>query len=258
MMMMLEVILVVGWCAGLGVVSQASPSNSSSSILPGLPSNLPPEMQPDLQIGESALPPPPDLPPDLSPDATDDIEPDSTSPPPDLPLFIFEEEVVTMVGGCRYQDLCEESCARIFSVPEVACRQCRDLGCGSVFENDGLSSCSCDALCLFHGDCCEDFEETCPEVYDRATEVVERTANVSKPGCQVIEGVGLQELNLVNMCAGEVCEIDSGGVNADQYPLPVTDLDLGAHYTTVECAKCNGARNFAAWKACIPCPNGTR
>ena len=167
---------------------------------------------------------------------------------------MLEEDVVAKADGCHDEDLCAETCATTLTIPDLmSCRQCRHLGCGSIIKYGGHSSCSCDALCMFYADCCKDFEVTCPQVYDEAWKVKEMSANISKPGCQIIDGVGQQEINLVNTCSGQVCEIDDSGLKADHYPLPVTDLELGVHYSNVQCAKCNGARNFTTWSNEIQC-----
>ena len=109
-------------------------------------------------------------------------------------------------------------------------------------------------------DCCQDFEEFCPDEYNKYL----RTS-LSYPfvhghedfKCVSLENGFMKQINtlMVHTCAfdGSECEF-APELNEDVNTfVPVYDIHRGVHYVSGQCAMCNGARQVIPWGVTLNC-----
>ena len=163
-------------------------------------------------------------------------------------------EFVPSFHICNY-NVCNPNCHHVPQPQGPSCEMCQQLGCGNNFDVEWNKFCSCDILCVFHGDCCGDFPEVCPEIYSEALDIQAKASHIPKPECILIHGVNdVSKVKLVASCGSKSCPIDSSGDgNVDQYPHPVMDLDTKISYVSLDCARCNGATNIQGWDSTLEC-----
>ena len=169
----------------------------------------------------------------------------------------YKRELPVLSHSCTDYNVCYPNCHHVPQPQGPRCKMCQQLGCGKNFDMKQNKFCSCDSLCLFHGDCCGDFSEVCPEIYSEALDIQVKASHVPKPECALIPGVddvNKLKIKLVVSCGLESCPTDSSGDgNVDQYPHPVMDLDTKINYITLDCARCNGATKIKGWHSTLKC-----
>ena len=122
-------------------------------------------------------------------------------------------------------------------------------------------NCSCDQFCGFHGDCCQDFREFCPDDYDKYLESA--SAYPFAPGYDGFKCLSLNSalsdgdkinILMVDTCSnGSTCEF-SNQLNEDVNGfVPMYDIHRGVHYISGHCAICNDARQVIPWSVTLGC-----
>ncbi len=129
--------------------------------------------------------------------------------------------------------------------------------------------CSCDELCQFFNDCCEEFNTFCPAEYDRGASLMDslqRYGNKIEP-CVLVRvfvaeagtprflrrgSLRFLRTPMVTKCKnGTTC---SDGLPYDRFTpdlnsnIPVLDTDTGVHFANFECAQCNDVQNLIPWE----------
>ena len=120
--------------------------------------------------------------------------------------------------------------------PPVTCESCKSR-CGDTF-NPGRK-CVCNPSCVAYGDCCMDFEESCPDEFT-ASISLRKHFKYRKTKCQSVR-VALNEygipqsedLTFVAVCGqtGYICNSTSPyNLLEPNLAVPVTDTDSGVTY----------------------------
>ncbi len=187
---------------------------------------------------------PPDGPPPLPP-----LLPPQPSPIPLIPILVPEIQVRPV----NY--FCQKDAGSVISKPQ-GCPSCI-ANCGSVTflqMNKGPKRlCSCDKLCHFYNDCCEDFPTACPVIYKEAEKLALKLTTDDLT-CKNIRAYDSSiyhfDMPLVTRCEGAICSKDYKwnlkDVNFNE-DIPVTDTETGIHYANWHCAKCAGVTHFIPW-----------
>ena len=130
--------------------------------------------------------------------------------------------------------------------------------------------CSCDALCGFNGDCCDDFEHFCSQNFQdylNLSELYARQdfecvyipekftgtrARTTQPYIRSTDDIGYL---MITKCYsdGSKCEYSrTPNIDANIF-VPMYDLNRGVHYISGHCAMCNGAKNVTPWNVDLEC-----
>ena len=115
-----------------------------------------------------------------------------------------------------------------------------------------FDQCSCDVYCGFQGDCCHDFNQTCPQQFEEFQGLVEQypiTYNVSDFACLD----WLPSLVIHTCPDGSECDFAPGEYDNKNTFLPVYDVHRGIHYVSGQCAVCNGATEVEPWDFKLRC-----
>ena len=185
----------------------------------------------------------------LEPPPGDPLEPrpgDPLEPPPEKPL----------------EPLCEPDA----EIPDdlIQCGSCENR-CGTKTNPDDLkylgtgSTCSCDQFCSYHGDCCQDFQEFCPEQYDLFAEqsrLYPSHYNHSDFKCVSLKYDRFESTKnlMIHTCMdGTECKF-TGELNEDVNTfVPMYDVHTGVHYISGQCAICNGVTSVLPWEVRLEC-----
>ena len=115
-----------------------------------------------------------------------------------------------------------------------------------------FEQCSCDVYCGFQGDCCHDFNHTCPQQFEEFQELVEKypiTYNVSDFAC-----LDWFPSLVIHTCPdGSECEFILEKYDDKNTFLPVYDVHRGIHYVSGQCAVCNEATEVEPWDFKLRC-----
>ena len=159
-------------------------------------------------------------------------------------------------------------CERDVTIPDVPakCGICENR-CGTKLNPDHFQCphreikhlCSCDKFCTFHGDCCKDFNTSCPEEFKEFQDISEQyplkheSTDFICKGFDTVEGLIFHNL-VINTCADKSsCELTTK-VQEDTYALlPVYDIHREVHYISGQCALCNGATDVKPWNVIVEC-----
>ena len=119
-------------------------------------------------------------------------------------------------------------------------RRTGQCGTPASFPHPDTSCCSCDPICGYYGDCCQDFRRECPKEYD----IFQLDDGHSKATCFTINSLGvIQDYMFVSRCGQSriQCETYStiGVDHIMQFGGPVIDMETGVYYIHVACASCN-------------------
>ena len=145
------------------------------------------------------------------------------------------------------------------------CGSCEER-CGSKSSPDSILSispgdhCSCDKFCGFHGDCCQDFQQFCPDEFQHFRNVLELhpfTRNHMDFECRTFTikpFAGRQQtadnLVITTCLDGSECEF-TPELNEDVNTfVPMYDIHRGVHYISGQCTMCNGAREVIPGVSC--------
>ena len=117
-------------------------------------------------------------------------------------------------------------------------------------------NCSCDTHCGYHGDCCLDFSEFCPDEYQYFQDISELYPVNHDPdrfSCVAIA----DKILVVNTCPdGSRCKFTlSFNEDANTF-VPMYDRNRRIHYINGQCAVCNGAIDVVPWNVELTCKNG--
>ena len=133
-------------------------------------------------------------------------------------------------------------CQSTDGIPDdlIKCESCENR-CRGVIRRPKVK-CSCDAFCGFYGDCCEDFQNLCPEVFQEYLNLSELYAPEDFR-CVSFDYSGLDYLGdlMITRCSpdGSECQF-SRQMNEDVNSfLPMYDVQKGVHYISGYCAMCN-------------------
>ena len=209
----------------------------------------------------------------LEPPAGDPLEPLLGDPPEPLPGDPLEPLLGDPVEprprdllGPPPGDLLGPLCELDAEIPDdlIQCGSCVNR-CGNKTALNFLNypktgdTCSCDQFCGYHGDCCQDFEEFCPEEYDLFKEqsgLYPLHHNRSDFKCMSLYDGSLEgKYNLmIHTCPdGTECEFTSQ-LNEDVNTfVPMYDVHRGVHYISGQCAICNGVTSVLPWGVNLEC-----
>ncbi len=151
-------------------------------------------------------------------------------------------------------DSCSKRCGTLseyFSIPL------------STPRNQNLNLCSCDEFCGFNGDCCPDFQDFCPDEFQRFQST---TKSHSFPftfrdfSCFRFKHKWRDELAtslMIHTCSsdGSECKYTSsvrGSLDPNTF-VPVYEPRRGVHYISAQCALCNGATEVSLWDVQLEC-----
>ena len=161
--------------------------------------------------------------------------------------------------GTPLEPLCEADA----EIPDdlIQCGSCNDR-CGNKTNPDGLYStelgalCACDKFCGFHGDCCQDFQQFCPDEFQ---DFQETSARYPLPRryedfeCRSFPGTSQSSMVIHTCPDGSECEF-TAELNQDVNSfVPMYDIHRGVHYISGYCAMCNGARQVIPWGVTVEC-----
>ena len=164
--------------------------------------------------------------------------------------------------GDPLENLCEPDA----EIPDdlIRCGSCENR-CGYKTVPDYLNhpepgeTCSCDQFCGYHGDCCQDFQEFCPEEYDLFQEQSRMYPPLHTRGdfkcVKLDDGSFERTYNLmIHTCPdGSECEF-TPELNEDVNTfVPMYDVHRGVHYISGQCAVCNGVTSVEPWGARLKC-----
>ena len=163
-------------------------------------------------------------------------------------------------GGDPLKPLCEPDA----QIPDdlIQCGSCTNR-CGTKTNPDNLrfggsALCSCDELCGYHDDCCQDFQELCPMEFENMQRRIAQypsTFHHTDFECMYFDGeFGGKENVVIHTCPdGSKCEF-IGQLNEDVNTfVPMYDVHRGVHYISGQCALCNGAREVEPWRVTLEC-----
>ena len=163
-------------------------------------------------------------------------------------------------------DPLEPLCETAAEIPDdlIQCGSCENR-CGTKTNPNDLKylgpgdTCSCDKLCGYHGDCCQDFQEFCP----KETQQFEEQSGLYPPRhthhdfkCVSLryDFIKWTENLMVHTCPnGTECEFTpwlSEDVNTF---VPMYDIHRGVHYISGQCAVCNGVTSVEPWGVRLEC-----
>ena len=185
--------------------------------------------------------------------------------PDELPSMTMKpwEESVPIIIGPDY--FCEKSPPIPIPTPQN-CPTCQGACGTTACVNDNCAAkifCSCDHLCLFFDDCCEEFVEHCPVDYDKAINMqnslskfqnlTEDCFNIRTAGAKTQKQRFKVGTPMVAKCPnGDECpmadrdwELKS---NLNEL-IPIMDPHTGLNFVSYECAKCNGVDHAIPWEA---------
>ena len=177
-------------------------------------------------------------------------------------------------AGCADFDFCcddfQATCPDEYAVTSCSNR------CGNKAYPDDLICfggprlCSCDQYCGFHGDCCSDFQQSCPEEFQDFRKTLElypfnRTfhdfhctsfPSQDEPSEEnnytTFQG-SIYNLMITTCLDGSDCEFTTE-LNEDVNTfVPMYDIHRGVHYISGQCAMCNGARQVEPWDVTLNC-----
>ena len=164
----------------------------------------------------------------------------------------------------KVMDYCEAKPRQL--IPEPAgCPTCQGK-CGTVSklfpENNKRVFCSCDPYCLFYNDCCDRLALHCPDEWEKGIDLLQNLTQYSGvPKCFPSRVNSLSiETPMVCTCGDEEQTTCTDVLKYHdlkrfylreniEYYIPVTDLETGIHYASIECARCNNISKFELWKA---------
>ena len=166
-----------------------------------------------------------------------------------------------------FRETCPEDYPEIIALPElceedaeipddiVQCGSCRDR-CGTVLDPTypEYFMCSCNTFCGFRGDCCEDFQHFCPEMFQKYLDV----SQLYIPDHFKCMGIGssysLRDNLMITRCSnGSECEF-TRELNEDVNTfVPMYDIHTGVHYISGYCAMCNEAMDVTPWNVELKC-----
>ena len=157
-------------------------------------------------------------------------------------------------------------------LPDTAhliCGSCRNR-CNSITNLNPKVYCSCDSSCVAYGDCCIDFELTCPVQFESSS-TLRAHFRYKKTECYTIRTVPFSERNIVGVrqiipsfseynfvaiCGqtGVVCNRTSPyNILEPNLAIPVTDTQTGVSYVNYRCAKCNNVVKVTPWVPQMAC-----
>ena len=158
-------------------------------------------------------------------------------------------------GGDPLKPLCEPDA----QIPDdlIQCGSCTNR-CGTKTNPDNLrfggnALCSCDELCGYHDDCCQDFQELCPMEFENMQRRIAQyscTFHHTDFECSTFYG----EYMVIHTCPdGSKCEFTSQLNDDVNTFVPMYDVHRGVHYISGQCALCNGAREVEPWRVTLGC-----
>ncbi|CAH1782007.1 unnamed protein product, partial [Owenia fusiformis] len=132
--------------------------------------------------------------------------------------------------------------------------------CGIPQSRDmGGYYCNCDyPECNYYGDCCDDFDDTCPIDNDDSNPSVLLEKNTFECiDVAVTHGVFVRSKcrDQANMDSSTINACENANRTEPLFLTPVTDTSNGETYRNLFCAKCNDANseNIIFWKPKIFC-----
>ena len=163
----------------------------------------------------------------------------------------------------------QQYCEPGAKIPEdlTHCGTCQNR-CGTKLNPDHFEQhsekrpkhlCSCDKFCSFHGDCCKDFQTSCPEELTKFKDISKQYPLNHNPSdfiCEKCNAIGdktFQNLLIHTCLDGSECDFGSDvhfGINMF---LPMYDIHRGVHYISEKCAMCNAATDVKSWNAIVDC-----
>ena len=158
--------------------------------------------------------------------------------------------------GDPLEPLCEPDA----EIPDnlIQCGSCENR-CGTKTNPNDLKylgpgdTCSCDKLCGYHGDCCQDFQVFCP----KETQQFEEQSGLYPPRhtrddfkCVSLSYDFFKSTKnlMVHTCPDDTeCEF-APRLNEDVNTfVPMYDVHRGVHYISGQCALCNGVTSVEPW-----------
>ena len=148
----------------------------------------------------------------------------------------------------------------------IQCGSCQNR-CGTKLNLDHFHCpnvdqkylCSCDIFCGFYGDCCRDFEQSCPRERKQYQDVFHKYPFDHAPNDFICRSFNTQENNNINTLVidtcpdGSRCEFTSK-VNDDMNTfIPMYDIHRGIHFISGQCATCNRAADVKPWNVIVDC-----
>ena len=127
------------------------------------------------------------------------------------------------------------------------CSSC--LGrCGDILNKTNNKPCSCDVLCMVHGDCCGDFKQFCPEDYTTAQTIAKHYGGLKSTCVDVNDVPFARRPTPTHAAMITTCSNDSAPCNfnfMDAHSIlthggAVLDSLHGVTFVNAKCAVCNG------------------
>ena len=183
-------------------------------------------------------------------------------------------EPCSCYAGCANSDFCCDDFQAICP-NEYAVTSCSNKCGNKAYPKHstcfgGSHLCSCDQYCGFHGDCCSDFQESCPEEFQNFWKALElhpfnRTFHVFQCRKFPSEDEPRKENNyttfrwsiynlMITICLnGSKCEF-TPEVNEDANTfVPMYDTHRGVTYISGQRAICNGTTQLEPWDVILNC-----
>ena len=165
-------------------------------------------------------------------------------------------------GGDLLEPLCEPDA----EIPEdlIQCGSCTSR-CGTKTNPDNLkfggnALCSCDELCGYHDDCCQDFQELCPMEFENMQRKIAQyssTFHHTDFECRSFYSDFYREYKenlVIHTCPdSSKCEFTQQLNDDVNTFVPMYDVHRGVHYISGQCALCNGAREVVPWRVKVGC-----
>ena len=158
----------------------------------------------------------------------------------------------------------------------IRCGSCENR-CGTVSQYKNINClaniylCSCDNSCGYHGDCCQDFHEFCPEEAEHFRSTSEQyplqqtfrdfqcksfhyepPPSNSDDEYRTVSGE-FQNLMIATCPDGSECEFTAALSEDVNTFVPMYDIHRGVHYISGQCAVCNGATDVMPWGVDLNC-----
>ena len=180
--------------------------------------------------------------------------------------------ICCLLPVCRAQENhnpLEKFCEAGAKIPNnlIKCGTCKNR-CGTKLNPEHFQQhpnmkpkylCSCDKFCSFHGDCCKDFQNSCPDEFEKFQYISERYPFKHDPSdfiCRKFNIMGNNKFfNLViNTCLdGSECDVMQK-IDSDINTFPsMYDIHRGVHHINEKCAMCNEAPDVKPWNVITDC-----
>ena len=134
--------------------------------------------------------------------------------------------------------------------------RCRNKTDPNDLKSEGRALCSCDDLCGYHDDCCQDFQEICPKEFENMQRRIAQysyTFHHTDFECRTYPGDYPENLVIHTCPDGSECEFTTQLSDDVNTFVPMYDIHRGVHYVSGQCAVCNGAREVEPWRVTLEC-----